>query len=721
MPDGAQFGGLATAGPQALDELLSTAAVIPTFLYVDIETRSAVNLLSQGVYVYAEHPSTAIILLSYALDDGPLKTWFILRGDPMPDDLRQAILCPSTIFVAHNAGFERVVLTVVGGASMDAECHRALKDVRRWTCTAARSAVLGLPRSLENVGKALGLAIQKDHEGYNLMMLMCRPLGLAPGGGYIWREDIPSQERLARYCEVDVAVERLINLDLPPLSDFEQEVWRTTERMNDRGISVDEKLLHKLVLFAGEAESAASAAMRRLTEGAVPAVTNTIKLRDWLVSKGLEEAEELNEQGKPKGVGKWMIQKWLDDGSLPPLLREVLTVRKEGGKSSTKKFIAIANRLNLDFRIRGSLLYCGAASTTRFSSRGAQLHNLPRGGTVKNMIAAINDVLDDIGIEDVRVHGPPLVVASEMARPVFVAAIHHWLARGDYSQIEARVNAWLAGELWKIRAFRDFDTILGYDEKGKPIRKGPDLYTAGAAASLGIRAEEVTPIQRQGSGKVGELACGFGGGVGALLAMARVYNVNMSEEAAEATKQRWRAANPNIVQFWYDLDNAAVACMRGAIGDKFMVRPGLWFKRNRRALALRLPSGGTLIYWYPKLEEVMTPWGKLKWTVTYMAEDSQKHIWVRHKGYGGLFCENVCQKLARDIMADAMVRMDAKGLDPRLTVHDEVVCQISWLVAPTAAEAAELVEREMLIAPSWCPGLPIAVETSAAQRYLKAA
>lgn len=722
MPDGAQF-------PQSLLAATPFQSAEPIYVYVDIETRSACNLLSKGLYVYAEHPSTDILLLSYVIGDEPkIQTWYIHLGHPMPDDLRQAILNPLSIFIAHNAGFERVMLTVVGKAFLEAPVHRALCDISRWSCTAARCAAMGLPRSLDNAGHALGLKIQKDKDGYNLMLSMCAPIGLSPDGKYVWKDDRVSLQRLGEYCEVDVAVERLIHEDVPLLSPFEQAVWSTTERMNDRGISVDAPLLNKLLMFTADAEQAASKKIFDLTDGAVRKVTNASDLRKWMVSKGVTEAET-------DGVGKWMLQRWLEDDSLPDLLREVLTVRKEGGKSSTKKFVAIAGRLNLDNRIRGSLLYCGAASTSRFSSRGAQLQNLPRGITVKDMIAAIADIMDDVGMEAIRKHGPPLVVASEMARPVFVASPHAWLARGDYSQIEARVDAWISGETWKVQAFADYDIFTGeFDAKGKPKRKGADLYTMAAALIFGIPPEQVTPEQRQ-VGKVSELACGFAGGVKALQAMARLYNIKLTDEQAEQIKQRWRLANPKIEQFWHALNYAALMCMNSPIGEKISVaavqrmrsssgednhiNEGLWFKRNRRALALRVPNGGALIYWYPELRDVVTPWGETRKAVTFMAEDSQKHIWVRHSGYGGLFCENVCQKVARDIMAAALVRLDQRGLDPRLTVHDEAVCQIPWSLCPTADEAKDLVEQEMMVPLSWTAGLPIAADGSAAQRYLK--
>ncbi len=354
------------------------------------------------------------------------------------------------------------------------------------------------------------------------------------------------------------------------------------------------------------------------------------------------------------------------------------------------------------------------------SSRGAQLQNLARATTVVDMMGAIADIRDGAPVETIRRHGPPLVVASEMARPVFVAEPHHWLARGDYSQIEARVLAWIAGETAVIKAFRAYDRFLPgvFDKKGKPVREGPDLYIVTAAPIYGKPVSEIDSNERQ-VGKVTVLACGFGGGINALKSMGRLYKVTMTDEEWDAVKVRWRAVNPRIVNLWAETNTAAIHCMQAKPGEKFQVRPNLWFKRNRRALALIVPSGGALIYWYPKLEEVMTPWGEKRPAVTYLAEDSQTHQWVRHYGYGGIFVENAIQKTARDIMADALVRMDAAGLDPRLTVHDEALCQISWQRCPDAAQAAQLVEDMMLIQPGWSAGLPVAADASAGQRYWK--
>jgi DNA polymerase len=384
MPDGANF------------SVSVGESTVPIDLFLDIETRSACNLLAQGLYVYAEHPSTQILCVSYAIDDSAIKTWYVFNGDPLPADLHDAILNPRTRFIAHNASFERVLLVVVGRRLLLPELWQAFRCIERWSCTAARSALMGLPRALDNVARALGLAIQKDQDGYALMKRMCAPNSLDFAGRWTWIEDADSVKRLGEYCEVDVAVERLVHREVPPLSPFEHAVWATSERMNDRGISVDPVLLQKLIFFTADAEKAASEKISQLTDGFVPKVTNAVKLREWVVMQGLEEANDLDAKGKPNGVGKWMLQRWLDDETLPPLLREVLTVRKEGGKSSTKKFVAIAGRLNLDNRIRGTLLYCGAASTSRFClAEGALvLVKLPTGEITERPIESVGS--DDL-------------------------------------------------------------------------------------------------------------------------------------------------------------------------------------------------------------------------------------------------------------------------------------------------------------------------------------
>lgn len=684
-------------------------------LHHDLETRSSVDLRKAGQYVYAESPSTEVILLSWAIDDGPIRCWHVLLGEPMPRELEEALLDPAVTLGAHNAGFERVLQTTAPMRPqrfLSLKIAKAMSDITRWDCTAARAAYMGLPRSLDKVGAALGLTIRKDVEGAKLMMRMCKPKAMDVAGRWVWKETEADIRRLGEYCDVDVGVEREVHNQVPALPAIEQEIWRANERMNDRGIRVDENLLLKMQFFVVDAEDDVNARLATLTNGVVTKASNAGKIKTWLSEQGHPEAEG--------GIGKSILLSMLENPDLTPLVREVVAMRLEGGKSSTAKYKAILARLNKDHRVRGAIVYCGAAATHRYSSRGAQLQNLTRGGTIKNIEGAIDAVLNGAGLPEIKEKfGAPMVVASELCRPTFTATEDAWLARGDYAQIELRVNAWTAGEARVLDAFRAYDTIVGYDEKGKPKRGGPDIYILAAADIAGVHPSEITKEDpRRQWGKVSELACGFGGGVGAFQAMARVYNVRVPDDQADAIKAKWRDSRQMIVGYWRKLENAAVACMKGEIGAKHVVRPGMWFIRGGRALVLRLPSGSSLFYWYPKLEKTETAWG-MRWQVSYAGEDAVTKQFKRWYAYGGLFCENATQSIARDLMARALARMERERMNPVLTVHDEGIAQLLKRLYPTRDDAKQAMVEVMTSREDWHRGLPIAVDASADFRYLK--
>lgn len=733
-------------------------------LHCDYETRSAIDLVQAGIYAYAEHHSTQAILLAWAIDDEPFQCWYIIRGEPIPERLAQALRDPDCRIVAHNSNFERVISIIVGKRQgfLPDDAWEAIRAPERWSCTAARAAAMGLPRALEKVAQALYLDQRKDMDGHHLMLEMCKPYFVYADGSYGWVEDAARIERLGQYAIQDGYTERAVDKELPELSPFEQEVWCTTERMNDRGVLVDDKLLQRLMFMTRDATNYLNGKLHALSQlensgtwcgigsdnrecyqrdgdsalngnglcahcggrpkathatNLIPKVTNPQSIVKWLADYGID-----TEDNK---IGKWIIAGLLEDTDLPPIVREVLVTRRDGGKSSTAKFNTLMKRLNYDYRIRGSLLYAGAAATSRWSSRGAQLQNLPRGGKVKGIDGAIAAVMDSMSLPDIEKNfGPPMVVASELVRPMFIAPEGYWLARGDYSQIEDRMNAWLSGQWDTLEAFRKFDTVIGYDEKGKPITLGPDLYIVAAAQIYGVDPATIDKddIRRQ-VGKVVRLACGYQGGLNAFKSMARIYNVKLPDEQAEDAKNKYRLANPHIVSFWADLNNAAIRCMQGQPGETHQVRNGIWFQRNNTVLTMRLPSGRRLVYWYPRLEMKPMPWDEedLRPAVTYYAEDSQKKIWRRFVAYGGLFCENAVQAVSRDIMAYALVQLEKLGAKPVLTVHDEAVCQVSKTKYPNPKDAANAVKQVMLIHPEWLPDFfPLQADASAADRYVKA-
>ena len=760
--------------------------------HLDFESRSACDIRKSGAYVYWEHPTTEPTMLAWSLDDGPVRVWLCptstmdyeatarvaarlhtldtprvlearkmcedapadwLSGGPMPPELHAALADPSVMKKAHNAGFERLGCASKAGARIGLP-QQTLALLETWDCTAARAAAICLPRALGNVTKALRMSVEKDDAGHRLMLQMCKPRKARKKedpSKISWWEDDDRLIREAAYCRQDVVTEKALDTMLPALRPEERETWELTERMNDRGVMVDRALVDAVLVLTAKAETAINADLRERTGGAVPAVTDHGALTRWLVEQGVDDAADT-------GVDKAAIAAMLENEDLDPLVREVLCIRQDGGGSSSKKWHAILRRTSADGRLRGALVYCGASSTGRWASTGAQLQNLPSRVSLKDTDGAMRDVLagadpDVIGM----MHGPPLVVASCLLRPAFMAppndpaieamfdegqAPRAYMARGDYSQIEARVNPWLAGAEWKLDAFRAYDAGTG-----------PDLYCVGASGIYGRQISKKDP-ERQ-TGKVSELALGFGGGAGALQNMAKAYSLIVPKwprrpngmpldqrerpdlvftGTDEWIKRMWRKANPEIVGLWLGLEVAAVECMSRPVGDVVevwtlraewiggeriltkMFRTPLKFTRNTAALVMWLPSGRPLLYWWPRLQQDTTPFGE-KWTVYYYAEDSVTKQWRSWSLWGGIACENAVQAVARDIMRDALIRMYRKGILPVLTVHDEGIAEVIAACRDLAARVVEEIMREPCL---WAPGLPISADSSAGPRYVKA-
>ena len=857
-------------------------------LYIDIETRSVMDLRKVGVYVYAQHPTTDITVFCYALGDGPVQTWLPLADWFMPIDLERWLADETIPICAHNAGFERTMLRGPTGAYLLGDrISQALASPERWVCTAARAAWMGLPRSLEGASEALGLSARKDKDGHRLMLKLCKP---KPGTGIenpVWPGTDAEMTRLGIYCAQDVEVERALHRVMPEMPDFERQVWLATERLNDTGIMVDRDLLLATADVVAAATDDVNARIASLTDGMVSKVTKNADLTEWLNGRGIPEPVD--------SVAKAALEALMQRDDLDEKTREVIALRQHGGKSSASKYRAVALRINADARLRGALVYCGAASTARFSSRGAQLQNLPRARLTENpenALAAIDIILKPASVEtklaELKTLGPPIVLASELLRPNFIARADCWFVRGDYSQIEARVTPWLAGSNKLISAFEAYDAGTG-----------PDLYIITASDVYRRPADSITKADRQ-AGKVTALSMGFGGGQGALQAMAKAYGLKIPEwvpplktlvdptsgrsrrvidRSVEPTigtdewiKRQWREANPEIVQYWRDLEDKAVACMMGATGIRHRINThtNSYFVRNNKCMMLVKPSGLPIFYWNPRLVRNLMPWEDREGNpvyrvgVRYTSENAMTKQWQEFALYGGLICENcvgaetevltrrgwtrivdvlpddmlwdgvewvrhcgvlakgepdvisfggikitpehkvltetgwvvaehachvsavracerynraavsnagggdrsgigempgehaVCapgsrtqvydilnagprhrftvrgddgrpfivanctQSVARDIMADAMLRFNTlRGCRSVMTVHDELLGEISKSVAPTAQAAAAILTEVMSQKPGWAAGLPIAAEASAHQRYLK--
>lgn len=705
-------------------------------LELDIETRSAVDLKGCGVYVYAESDTTQVTHCAWAVDGAPVEVWLplfpadfrhvgrtilgvpvLLYGGPMPALLDFALNDPECEIVAHNAGFERTVLRGRLGFPV--------LPVRRFECTAARAAGLGLPRSLDGALAALGTQVTKDKVGYALMMKMCKPIKYKAGQtGPMWFGGIAEHIREAEYCAHDVYGERALLEALPAMTPFERDVWILTEEMNDRGIAVDIDFLDKVSDLIADATRQVNAELSAKTGFMVERVSDHGAITRWLQTQDADDTG-LGEDG----IGKAALAAMIERTDLDPVVRSVLLLRRDGLGSSSK-YKAIRKRLSRDGRLRGGGVYCGAPATRRFSHRGAQLGNMRRPTILKKSsmaLAAIRDIQDGASIAAItELHGPPLLIAAELIRPTFIAGASACLARGDSKQIEARFLPWLAGAEWKLDAFRAYD-------RGE----GPDLYKVAAGGIFGVDPSSIADEDpRRQSGKVTELACGYQGAESALQAMCRGYGTKIPRAQRPADLKpweweppagtdswfvrNWRGANlevsHNETGLWALAHKAAIDCMESAPGAEFHVgQRGLRFKRNAHAMAMRLPSGGNLMLWSPRLAMRMMPWGKQSLSVIYRSEDTQSHQWREDAGYGGLYAAMWTQGGSRDLMAFWLLLFAAEGLFPVLTVHDEGVGETTR----HPVEAAAIADRIMRTLPEWAAGLPVNVDASAGPKYLK--
>jgi len=665
-------------------------------LHIDLETRSTVDLRKAGVHAYARHPDTDIWCACYAVDDGPVQVW--QPGDPVPDAVHWAV--PGRwVLCAHNAQFERVMWETLLGPRYGWR----VPPLDLWHCTAAMAAAMALPRSLDGAAGALGLPIRKDKEGAGLMMRMARPRKVHADGRLEWW-DVPERiERLVAYCTQDVLVERELHKRLRRLCDTEQRVYRLDQVINDRGVALDLDLIDAARDVTDAALDRLNARLRSVTGGAVTAATKAADLTRWLVAQGVDT----------DSVAKPAVRDMLADAALPAPARAALDIRQEAAKSSTAKLKAMQACVCPDGRARGLLLYHGAG-TGRWAGRLVQPQNFPR-GTVKGVADAIPTVLDgDLDTLEM-LFAPPLDVISSLLRSCLIAAPGHDLIAADYSNIEGRVTAWLAGEAWKVQAFRDFDAGTGRD-----------IYLLGAERILTLLGRPpAAPLtkdcpERQGYGKVPELALGFQGGVGAFQSMAAIYNVQVTDEEADQIKVAWREAHPAIVALWRGLEDAAFKAVR---------RPGVITSAAERRIRFRvkggflwmvLPSGRPLAYAAPRIEPKVMPWADrhgepvVKDVVSFMGEDRTTRQWCRQYGYGGLWTENAVQAIARDLLAGAMLALEAAGYPVVLTVHDEIVAEV-----PDAFGDLPAFEDIMCRLPAWATGLPVTAEGWRGKRYRK--
>jgi DNA polymerase len=657
--------------------------------HIDFETRSTVDLRKTGVRPYVEHPDTDVWFCGWAIDDGPVQVWY--PEDPLPDEFREALEDPDTMVVAHNAGFEWNVIeyVCVPRYGWPRVPHTRLDD------TAARAAVMALPRSLDGASRAVGLDVEKDVDGRRLMLQMCKPRRF-DGDEPVWWDAPEKVERLAQYCVTDVEVERQLDKKLRRLTEPERALWELDFEINHvRGVRVDTQLVRKSGAVLNASLRSHDAALSKLTGGRVTAVSQIEPLRQWVLSRGFE-TDTLD-----KAAVDALLSEDLDERT-----RAALTIRKEAGKTSTAKLKTFLAQTAADGRAYGALMYHGA-STGRWTGSGIQLHNLPRPSMNKKAVRQAIDVLRSnrpIGetMETLEfLFGPVPTVLSDCLRGMLIPSEGTRFIVSDFSNIEGRGAAWLAGQEAKLDIFR---------------ANGP-VYERMGSIIFGVPLEEVTKESiARFVGKQAELGCGYGMGWSKFQQSCASFGQTLTDELCQHSVETFRKVNNKLVQLWADLEEAATLAVQDP-GTAYRIPNGkIAFQchRKRHYMVCKLPSGRYLYYIRPRIEETETPWGATRDALTYETTNSYTRKWSRVSTFGGKLTENVVQAIARDMLAEAMMRLETAGYRVVLTVHDEIVAE-----APHGFGSQEEFDRIMSEVPVWAEGFPVAVEGFEADRYRK--
>ncbi|PLR84636.1 hypothetical protein CVD25_00960 [Bacillus canaveralius] len=651
---------------------------MPT-LSIDIETFSSVNLKTSGVYAYTEAPDFEVLLFAYAFDDEPVQIVDLANYEELPKEIEEAILHPDIIKTAYNANFERTCLAKYFGCNMPAD---------QWRCTSVHALTLGLPGHLDGVAKSMKLDVQKDTSGKNLIKYFSVPCKPTKVNGHRTRnypEHAPEKwEKYKAYCIKDVEVEREIKKKLAryPLSDFENQLWVLDQEINDRGVRLDTNLIqHALTIDEQYREKLLSEAAK-LTGVENP--NSLDQLKAWFSEQGLL-VESLTVDTIPLLISE-------AEGET---VKRVLRIRQELGKTSVKKYQAMERAICTDQRFRGMLQFYGANRTGRWAGRLVQVQNLPKNklslpdlDTARRLLITGEYEMLEILFDKV-----PFVL-SQLIRTAFIPAEDHELFVSDFSAIEARVIAWLAGEKWRIDVF---------NTHGK-------IYEASAAQMFNVPVESIKkgdPLRQRG--KVAELALGYQGGPGALIQMGAL-DEGLEEEELPPLVKAWRLANPHIVKFWYDVERAAIKAVREK--TTVQLQYGLKFIYESGILFIQLPSGRKLAYARPQLKNDER-FNKL--ALTYEgATDKGKGGWGRIPTYGGKLVENIVQAVARDCLAEAMIRVDVAGYPIVMHVHDEIVADV-----PKGKGSLEEMEKIMGQPISWAKELPLNADGFVTDYYKK--
>ena len=655
-------------------------------LFVDIETYSSEDIKA-GAFKYMEAPDFEILLVAYAWNDGPVHVIEMGRTDyctyPVDfdeeiylelQDVIAGLLSPDVVKVAHNSAFERGAFARWLGKDMPPE---------EWEDTMILAAMNGLPMSLDDAGAALQLRDQKIKEGTLLINYFCKPCKPTIANGGRTRnlpEHAPDKwERFAEYCRRDVEVCQAIyqRLHRFPVPDWERKVWALDARINERGVLIDPELVNAAIAVDEAFREEHTAELQKLTHLDNP--NSVAQLKEWLEGVGVF-CESLNKATVADLRG-----------AVPdPTTRRVLELRQLLGKTSTKKYEAMTLSAGKDHRVRGLMQYYGAGRTGRWAGRLVQVQNLPQNHL--DQIGEVRELVRERDLETLEMLFDNVPdVLSQLIRTAFVAKPGHTFLVSDYAAIEARVIAYLAGEKWRMDVFA----------------QGGDIYCSSASQMFKV------PVVKHGEnghlrqkGKIAELACGYGGGVGALKAFG-ADKMGLTEDEMLQIVTQWRQASPTIPRFWRDTENAAKRALENP-GRTFTLPCGVKYLRDANALRCRLPSGRILSYWDARIEEYND-----RASIVFRGQNQTTRKWEKTETWGGKLVENIVQAYARDCLAVALLRLDEAGYNITFHVHDEIIAE-----APEGSrweDMAEIMGRPI----SWAPGLILRGDGYSTKFYMK--
>ena len=638
---------------------------------IDIETRSDKDISKCGVYAYTDTPYFDILLFAYSIDEQPVQVVDMANGEEIPESILAALADENVVKRAFNCNFERVCLSkylrenhpqYFQSYSIDEDTVGDFLNPESWHCSMIHARTLGLPSSLAEVGKVLGIEQQKMTEGKALVKFFCVPYDTVDGVPQFHNpKDYPDKwEIFKAYNKRDVEAELEIDRKLSrfPVPDFLWKEFYLDQEINDRGILVDMQLADKAIGLDAEAKEELTAEMKRLTGVENP--NSVYQLLDWLETQG----------DKSDSLGKAQVQELIKTAKEP--VKSVLQLRLQLSKSSVKKYTAMKNTACSDNRARGMFSFYGASRTGRWAGRNVQLQNLPQ-----NHLPDLSEARELVkygSFEDIQMlYDDVPDTLSQLIRTAFIPRQGMKFIVADFSAIEARVIAWLAGEEWRMKAFAN----------------GEDIYCASASKMFGV------PVVKHGEnghlrqkGKISELACGFGGSVGAMKAMG-ANSLGLSDTELKQIVTDWREASPHITELWWAVDRA----VKKAVKEKTATKThGLLFSYEAGFLFIRLPSGRRLAYAKPYI-------GKNKFggeSVTYMGINAQKK-WDRLESYGPKFVENCVQGIARDLLMYSMQTLSQHFIVGH--IHDEMIIE-----CPKNTKLDEICQQ-MARTPDWAKGL----------------